>query len=62
MEIIGTANLNYFAGNVTPQIFIQAYELQKENIVDLISFQSGNYTTLFFYNLIFFENFDIIFI
>ena len=38
MEIIGTANLNYFAGNVTPQIFVQAYELQKENIVDLISF------------------------
>ena len=62
MEIIGTANLNYFAGNVTPQIFVQAYELQKENIVDLISFQSGNYTTLFFYNLIFLKNYDIIFI
>ena len=27
MSIIGTANINYFAGNCTPQIFIQNYEI-----------------------------------
>lgn len=27
MSIIGTANVNYFAGNCTPQIFIQNYEI-----------------------------------
>lgn len=27
MSVIGTANVNYFAGNCTPQIFIQNYEI-----------------------------------
>lgn len=47
MEIIGTANLNEYMGNITPQIFIQNYELVEENVADLISFQSGRNTTLF---------------
>ena len=38
MEIIGTANLNEYMGNITPQIFIQNYELVEENVADLISF------------------------
>lgn len=38
MEIIGTANLNHFNEMITPQIFIEAYELKKENVKDLISF------------------------
>lgn len=47
MEIIGTANLNEYNGIITPQIFIQNYELVEEDVMDLISFQSGSNTALF---------------
>ena len=32
IDIVGKANMNYFAGNVTPQIFIEDFQLKKVNL------------------------------
>ena len=32
IDVVGKANMNYFAGNVTPQIFIEDFQLKKVNL------------------------------
>ena len=34
MEVVGKGNLNYWMGTTTPQIFIENYELRKDNKLD----------------------------
>jgi len=34
MEIVGKANLNEWMGTVTPQIFIENYEIMEDKLID----------------------------
>lgn len=34
LEIVGKANMNYWAGRSMPQIFIESYELKEDNLLD----------------------------
>lgn len=34
MEVVGKGNLNYWMGTVTPQIFIESYEIKEDNKLD----------------------------
>ena len=34
MEVVGRANLNYWMGTITPQIFIENYEIKEEKLTD----------------------------
>lgn len=33
-EVVGTANLNYWMGNVTPQIFIEQIDVKEDKLID----------------------------
>ena len=33
-EVVGEANLNEWMGTITPQIFIENYEIKKDNLLD----------------------------
>ena len=34
IEVVGKANLNEWMGTVTPQIFIENYEIKEDNLLD----------------------------
>lgn len=34
LEVIGRANMNYWNGTYTPQIFIENYELRRDSILE----------------------------
>lgn len=34
MEVVGKANLNEWGGRVTPQIFVEAYEIKEDSILE----------------------------
>jgi single-stranded-DNA-specific exonuclease len=34
MEVVGKANLNYWNGTVTPQIFIEQYQIMEDNLLE----------------------------
>lgn len=34
IEVVGKANLNMWMGTVTPQIFIEQYQVMEDNLLD----------------------------